>query len=141
MHDNIITLTTENDLTSAYLIKGLLEENGIECFIANENITTANPLYMNAVGGIDIQILEQDKEEAERVLLRNKYQVAMAETEKETVEDDKTNVVRCPKCGSDDVRKEDVSAMAFVFSILLLGIPIPFLKRKYHCFNCQNEWK
>jgi DNA-directed RNA polymerase subunit RPC12/RpoP len=141
MHDNIITLTIENDLTSAYIIKGLLEEHDIECFIANENITTANPLYMNAVGGLRIQILENDIEVAEDILANYRRDMLAADTEKEMPLEDNETKVRCPKCGSDDVRKEDVSAMAFVFSILLLGIPIPFLKRKYHCFNCQNEWK
>lgn len=46
----------------------------------------------------------------------------------------------CPKCGSDDVYKDKLSLKAFVIGILLLGFPLPFFKKKYHCFNCGNDF-
>ena len=140
MSDKIITLSVENDLTNAYLIKGILDEHGIDCFISNENVTTANPLYMNAVGGIEIQIREEDKENAIKILAQNRTE--QEEHLEDPIAEEKTiSQTRCPKCGSDEIRKEKVSAAAFAFSILLLGFPLPFFKRKYHCFDCQHEWK
>ena len=141
MENKIITLSVEIDLTSAYLIKGLLEENGIECFVANENVTTANPLYTNAVGGIPVEINEKDREEALAIIARNKLDVLAADNEEELEPDTETSDIICPKCGSNNVRKEKFSIAAIALSTLLIGLPIPFLKRKCHCFNCQNEWK
>ena len=138
MESKIITLSVENDLTSAYLIKGLLEENGIECFVANENVTTANPLYTNA---IPVEINEKDTEEALAIIARNKLDVLAADNEEEIEPDTETSDIICPKCGSNNVRKEKFSVAAIALSTLLIGLPIPFLKRKCHCFNCQNEWK
>ena len=141
MDNKIITLSVENDLTSAYLIKGLLEENGIECFVANENVTTANPLYMTAVGGIRVDILEKDKDEAAAIIARNKLDVIAADNEEEKEPDTETSDIICPKCGSNNVRREKFSVAAIALSTLLIGLPIPFLKHKCHCFNCQTEWK
>jgi len=50
-------------------------------------------------------------------------------------------VVRCPKCNSDEVSKPRWSASAIAISILLLGIPLPFLGKVYHCFDCGHDFK
>ena len=50
------------------------------------------------------------------------------------------NIV-CPKCKSDNVAVNKKTGYVFVISLLLLGLPIPFIKKKYYCFDCENEWK
>ena len=47
----------------------------------------------------------------------------------------------CPKCDSFDVYYEKYSRRAVFASWLLLGIPLPFLKRKWRCKGCSYEWK
>lgn len=47
----------------------------------------------------------------------------------------------CPKCHSDNVIRKKQAGFAVMLSIFLLGIPLPFLKRSYFCFDCKNEWK
>lgn len=46
----------------------------------------------------------------------------------------------CPQCGSEEIFKNKVSK-GLAISILLLGIPIPFLKKTYHCFECNIDFK
>lgn len=138
MNDNIICYAVYNDLTNAYLVKNILEETDVFSFIENENITTANPFLANAVGGIRLMINENDFEKAKQIL--NEISPEESEAE-ETLEKQTIIETYCPECNSTNTRKEDVSAAAFVISILTLGFPIPFLKRKYHCFNCGHEWK
>lgn len=141
MPDRIITLQRFQNLTLAYMAKNKLELNGIEAFIADENVTVADPLYMNAVGGIRLTVFEKDKEKA-LILLAKNEEIETDEIEQEaTGESEEIKAVKCPKCGSDNTRQEDVSPAAFVISFLVLGFPIPFLKRKHHCFSCQHEWK
>ena len=139
MTDKIIVITTVHDLTNAYLIKNILESNGIECFIANENTITADPLYMNAVGGMKIHIREEDRKLALQLLSKNEN--SQIDDPTNVIEEANTTETICPNCSSSDVRREKVSIASFAISFLLLGFPIPFLKRKYHCFNCQHEWK
>lgn len=44
----------------AYILKGKLESEGIICFIKDELAVQSNPIYSNALGGIKLQVMEQD---------------------------------------------------------------------------------
>jgi predicted Zn-ribbon and HTH transcriptional regulator len=50
-------------------------------------------------------------------------------------------LITCPKCDSDDVSKPKYSAQAFAIAILLIGFPLPFLSRTFHCFDCGCDFK
>lgn len=141
MDGKVICYNRYYDLTKAYLAKSILDEHEIFSFIENEHITTANPFLTNAVGGIRLMINEQDKEKVAEIL---KLDIEEEENTTDVIEEKQIATEKetlCPKCNSTNNRKEDVSAPAFVISILTLGFPIPFLKRKYHCFDCGHEWK
>ena len=47
----------------------------------------------------------------------------------------------CPYCGSTDVIKTKLSKKGFAISILLLGAPLPFLSKQYHCFDCGKDFR
>jgi len=49
-------------------------------------------------------------------------------------------LLSCPKCGSTDVSKPEFSRRVFAISFLLLGFPIPFLRKTRHCFDCGNDF-
>jgi len=59
----LIEIYSAANILEAELIKSLLEENEIDCFLLNKNITT---LYGTPIpfGGIKIMVNEGDKEEA-----------------------------------------------------------------------------
>jgi len=48
--------------------------------------------------------------------------------------------VQCPNCGSTEVRQEKISPMMFAVSVILLGFPLPFFRRRYHCFDCDHDF-
>ncbi len=52
-----------------------------------------------------------------------------------------TKELKCPQCGSDEISKPRVSQRAFAISLLLLGFPLPFLSKIYHCYNCGFDFK
>jgi len=52
----------------AHLAKGKLESEGVEAFIADENIVGINWLYSNLVGGVKLKVWEEDREEALKIL-------------------------------------------------------------------------
>ena len=129
MSDKIICYATYNDLTNAYMVKNILEENEIFSFIENENITTANPLLSNAVGGIRLMVNENDVERITSILNENNpIEIGDEESieEESEVTDETTDDILCPKCTSSNTWKETIG---FIFS-----------KTKYHCYDCGNEW-
>ncbi len=70
-------LTTVNSAVEAHLIKGMLNNNGIECMITNENVSTILPHYNNMLGGgIRIMVAEEDFDKA--------YQLVNNEDEQES---------------------------------------------------------
>lgn len=69
MNDKIIIFDTYTTLPEAHHIKDMLEQNGIECFIANECFAQLYPLYGNsAVGGVQLHIFERDREKAAEIV-------------------------------------------------------------------------
>lgn len=69
MDDKIIIFNTYTTLPEAYHIKDMLEQNGIECFIANETFAQLYPLYGNSsIGGIQLHIFERDMKKAEEIV-------------------------------------------------------------------------
>lgn len=53
----------------------------------------------------------------------------------------KTDLVSCPICGSEEVSKEKYSKIAFAFTFLFFGFPIPYRSQRFHCFDCYNDFK
>jgi DNA-directed RNA polymerase subunit RPC12/RpoP len=49
--------------------------------------------------------------------------------------------MKCPYCGSEEVSKPRPSPLGFVLGILTVGIPLPFFKKIYHCFDCTKDFK
>lgn len=55
---------TAQNVQDAYLVKSLLEENGIESFIENENIASLIPINIFA----EVWVASSDVEEANRII-------------------------------------------------------------------------
>jgi len=49
--------------------------------------------------------------------------------------------LKCPNCGSLEVSKPKPSRGAMAITILLIGIPLPFISKKSHCFDCHIDFK
>lgn len=112
----------------ADLIKSKLELSDIRAFIPDEGITTANPLLANAIGGIRVQVADEDYERAREIIGEKEEQVAQGD-------------LVCPSCGSDEVDFEAISKRTFFYSLLLLGIPLFWKGRGCVCRRCGMHWK
>jgi len=63
-----ILFKTYQDLLTANAEHDILKENGIECFLSDENIVQMYPMFFSPFGGIRLHLLEKDKDLAEKVL-------------------------------------------------------------------------
>ena len=48
----------------AYLLRARLEGSGITAYVRDENLVTLDWLYSNAVGGVKVDVMDEDYERA-----------------------------------------------------------------------------
>lgn len=119
----------------AQIIKGRLEAEGIETYLADNHTIDTDPLVSNAIGGVKLKVRKEDEEKAIQVLASiSKYSV-----------DDEGRQITCPKCHSEKVQiftsvKGVRSFFFFGLSFLTNALPI-FIKREFHCESCNNKFK
>ncbi len=122
-------LTTCNNVIEANLIKGMLENNGIKCFLTNENFSSFMPHYYGMMGaGVQIIIEEKDLLQANELLLSER----------------KENDLVCPSCGSSNVRfgfgSNWIKKILAVLISLFMWIPFGNIKGIYYCKECKTEF-
>jgi hypothetical protein len=69
----LVTVLSVPYAQQVYIIKGRLESEGIECFIKDELTVQTNPVYSYAVGGVKLQVKEEDVEAATKILEEEGY--------------------------------------------------------------------
>jgi hypothetical protein len=146
---NLVTIATFIYPHEAAILKSRLESEGISCFMKDENTLQVQPFYTNAIGGAKVQVKDDDVIRANKIV--EEYYANMKNanppeiTEEEYMHDDAkddTKEITCPLCGSDNVHMDKTPVRINLITVLLMGLPLIFLPRKkYHCFNCGNNFK
>ncbi len=73
MTDRFMTVLTFTYPHELAIVRGRLESEGIECFVADELTAQVNPFYSNAIGGVKLQVRESDIERATEILKESGY--------------------------------------------------------------------
>ena len=126
----LATVSVHDVAFEAYLAKSRLADAGITSYICDENIVSMNWFYTCAVGGIKVQVDDENSSEARTVLTG---------TPDGSWEDDSSYA--CPACGSEDTKiTRYKKRLVFAFA-LLTGIVFPFLWRAMSCQVCGHTWQ
>jgi hypothetical protein len=64
----VVTVQQYRDLTEAHLAMGVLESAGIPCYLRDENTVRTQWFWSNLIGGIRLQVREEDRAAAEALL-------------------------------------------------------------------------
>ena len=120
--------------------KQILKNNGLESFIANEQTIQSDWLLSQALGGIQLQVFDDEKEKAIEII--NNF----LENEHTSLEVEHTNLnpefdFTCPKCGSNHLYRDENPGGLFGVSLLVLGFPLKAPSHLYHCYYCNNEFQ
>jgi len=132
----LITLKTFSSDISAHLLKTRLESEGVECFILDENIVRLNSFYDLAVGGIRLQVREEDYERSKALIESWEDRPYLDEEDRE---------LKCPKCQSTTVYagfksfKTAAGWLTLAISLLLVVYPF-FTKTVFRCKECGTEF-
>ena len=113
----------------AHIAMGRLKEEGIECWLKDENTVTIDPILANAVGGIKLMVDEKNARQAWELL--NKLQ-----------QEHKASLV-CPQCGSSNIELVSTPRKAVnwlsAISTFFFGNYALAVDKVYHCFDCGHE--
>ena len=117
--------TFDNSLT-ANMLKTKLENEGIPCFLNNENFTNMMPHYFNMLGsGVKVLVPTDQLEKAREIAAIDQGQL------------------KCPNCGSTNIMNEAERATNKLKLILitLIAAPIGNLLNNYCCEDCGHQFK
>lgn len=135
--NDFVTIATYDDYVAANFDKQKLDEQGINCYLADENTVAINWTLKNALGGITLRVPGQQADEALRILNE--------ETEETPVDfklEQGDSDLICPNCGSNNTGTEKYSKSIVGWTWLLLGFPVTATPIKQHrCFYCGNKWE
>jgi len=124
----LVTVATCNWIIEADMIVARLDAEGVKAFIPDEGMVQINPIYANAIGGIRVQVDEPDLDRAREIL-------------KEGLPLVDKGIAPCPLCGSGNVHYERISRRLAFASLLLIGIPLLWIKHRWKCEDCGHKWK
>jgi Putative prokaryotic signal transducing protein len=130
----LTTLRKFRDLPEALLARGCLESAGIESCLVDDNMVRLDWFWSNLIGGIKLQVREEDAEAAESILdqpIPQSFEVeGIGEYQQPA----------CPKCQSLDVSFQELDR-PIAYTSAYLNVPIPLRRRAWRCHVCRSEWE
>jgi hypothetical protein len=131
-----VTVGRFRDLSEALLAKGMLESAGIECFLADQDLVRMDWFYSNAIGGMRLQVKEEDADAAAELL-----EQPIPENFELSADGESYRQPRCPNCQSLDIQFEGVNQGLGLATGFVIGLPLPLRSDTWKCNSCDHRWK
>ena len=116
-------VATYSTPAEAHVALSRLESAGIQAAVRDEFTVTFNWLYSDAVGGVKLEVPDDDAPDAREIL-------ALPAPE--------PGLIQCPHCGSPHASVRTLSV--FGAFCLLLKIPIPMTRAFVDCRSCGKTY-
>ena len=107
--------------SEANLVVARLKSFGIDAAIRDEHTVTLDWFLSNAIGGVKVEVQDEDFEEAKIIL---------------EISPEEHGVISCPHCGSHEIKFRVLSLLGAMF--LMLKLPIPLKKASVDCMKCKK---
>lgn len=117
----MITVAKFSMPAEAHIAMAKLTSAGIPSFLKDESVIMLDWTLSNALGGLRLQVHEDDYEDA-CALLASKP--------------DNDGLIVCPKCGSGDCYVWPLSPVAA--ALMIIKVPVPVSDAKVTCRACQQ---
>jgi hypothetical protein len=123
------------DLMETHLAKGRLESAGIACDLADHELIRMDWFVSNAIGGIKLQVAEEDAAEAAQVLGEG---MPLQFTTEEVGSEYRQPP--CPQCGSLDIAHNTLNR-PLSFATMFINFPVTIPYEHWKCADCGAEWR
>ena len=118
----------------AQLVAAKLHSEGIPTNLADQNMAQ---MYSALIGfDVRVEVLAHDLEHARGVLEEVRATRMKGAAEEPYLEED----WRCSRCRSRVVNYVPLTAPMLILTLMLLGLPLMFIKRTKCCTNCGHTW-
>src|SRR3954464_41348 len=101
-----------------------LEAAGIPAFVQDEHIVQMDWLYSNAIGGVRVQIADEDIPAAQEFLA--------ADTDQKPLD---AVAAVCPACGSSETGPDERPRRFAFLSLLLFSFPLLVSRHRWRCHS------
>jgi len=129
MPQKLISIATYTYATEAYVLIAKLEAEGIKTFLKNEHLLATQQFLSNAIGGLDVQVDEEDVEAANVVV---KKVEAIKKDASGASRQIPTNFEKvflfCPECESSEIYRKKTGFFTFG-------------NKEHYCMECNYGWK
>ncbi|MFE8070912.1 DUF2007 domain-containing protein [Marinobacteraceae bacterium S3BR75-40.1] len=124
-----ITVARFSMLHEAHLARARLESEGVDVLLPDEHTLTLQQFYVDALGGLRLQVPEADCERAEAILREDRSNLLH---EEETLGGKR----QCVRCGSPDLRSVIQAGPLVLVRALLQPEGEGLWRREWHCQAC-----
>lgn len=129
----LTTAASFRDPWEAYLFRMRLEAEGFVAFVVQPYHISANWPLSTALGGVKVQVLDEDADGARAVLARCRSGLFQAELQEEFGNLDDP---RCPNCGAQDYSQRRPTREILFTLALMFFLPIPAVGWRRRCRVC-----
>lgn len=112
----------------AQIARALLDSEGIEAFVADEQTINMQWLYSDALGGVRLQVAVEDRERA--------LQILQEDREASLVEQEGEDRPACPVCGSHDTEYHQIGRRWAFLVFLAIDFPLYRVRDGIRCHAC-----
>jgi hypothetical protein len=126
----MITIATFSKPEEAHLFRTRLEAAGIPAFVQDEHFIQMDWLASNAVGGVRVQVADEDLDETKEFLAADTAQSSP----------DAIDVV-CPSCGSHHTAPDESPRRIAFLGMLIFSFPLLLARRSWRCADCHGVFK
>ena len=124
----MVTIARFSKAEDAHLLRMRLEAGGIPAFVQDEHLVQVIWFYSDAIGGIRVQVAEEDVAKARKLM------------KEEGAPPDPALAMRCPFCNSSETEVNELPRRLAFLSILLVHFPLFPARRQYRCRSCGKRW-
>lgn len=142
----LVTVARFRDPPAAHVARALLEAHGIESFLANEHYVGMDWLHSQAVGGVELRVHAEQRDQARALLDDPPPLPAFAQGEEagppaeRTAGSRRAAPERCPECDAAKVEPDRLDHRIRAAS-LGLGFPAAIGGYRFHCGACGHRWR
>lgn len=129
-HSPMKTIATFSKPEEAHLLRMRLGAAEIPAFIQDEHMVQLSWLWSNVIGGVRVQVAEEDFDVTQEFLAADTPQICADSID-----------VCCPSCGSHHAAPDELPRRIAYLCLLVFGFPLVWMRPRWRCSSCDHVFR